>query len=143
MTVPDHTATSMNDYTEIMQLRAAYSHHIDAGNWESWAALFTEDAECDYGFKQVTGRQEVEEFGRESIEPRFDRSFHMAHMPIVELNGDEGVGAWYLHVYYERPGSSGWILGRYEDEYARTEAGWKFQALSVEVFVDTGDLFDT
>lgn len=142
MTVPDHTAASTDDYTSIMQLRAAYSHHIDVGNWVSWADLFAEDALCNFGFKEISGRDNVEEFGREFVEPRFEQSFHMAHMPVIELDGDEGIGAWYLHVYYERPESSGWILGRYDDEYTLTDDGWKFQTVTNEVHVDTGDLFD-
>lgn len=134
---------TVTDYVAIRQLRSAYSHAVDTGAWEDWAELFTEDATCALGFETLEGREAIEEYGRSTLEERFEKSFHFAHMPLIDISGDEASGRWYIHVYYELPDTTtGRILGRYHDTYERLSGHWKFERIEYDIAVDTGTVVD-
>jgi hypothetical protein len=137
-------ATQADDYHEIYNLRAAYCHHLDSGEWAEWAELFAPDAVVEFDtWDAFEGRAEIREFGRTVVDDLFAFSMHTAQMPLIEIDGETGTGRWYTLVYY-RPveGDPGWVFGTYHDEYRVVDGEWKFDTVSNVVALDTGGVAD-
>jgi len=132
----------MDPTTEIRQLRAAYAHYLDRGDWDGWAALFAPDAVVEFGsYPNLEGRDEIREFGETVVDDLFEYSMHTAQMPLLDVEGETATGLWYLLVYYQLPdGDPGWIYGTYEDEYRKVDGEWKFVYVTNDVVVDTGGM---
>ncbi len=127
------------DELAIAALRSDYAHLYDAGRWDEFVDLFTDDAVARFTTvpEPVVGKEAISAFFREN--DAFEYSFHTALMPRLSVDGDAATGEWKMCVFYRLPdGSSGWALGRYEDEYRRTDEGWKFSDVTAETHVDTG-----
>lgn len=131
------------DYHELKEVRYRYSRHIDAMEWERMAAQFTEDAVCRYeGFGEYEGRDEIAAFGREELEPSVEYSRHEASMPVLDVDGDEATGNWYLNVFYVfTDGSAGWRHGHYNDEYRRVDGEWKISRQDTDMRADASAMF--
>ena len=129
---------------DIRQLRAAYGHYLDRGDWEAWADLFAPDAVVEYGsYRRLEGVDEIQEFGETVVEDLFEYSMHTAQMPLIDVDGESATGHWYLLVYYQlADGDPGWIYGTYTDEYRLVDGEWKFSYVTNEVAVDTGGMAD-
>ena len=130
------------DYHRIKELRSRYAQTIDhaaaTGEWEEFVSLYTEDAVVDYPQTTMEGHNEIKAFGAE-IEEFYEFSMHTAQMPVIELNGDEATGVWYMFVIYiATDGSEGYVVGRYEDEYRRVDGEWKFSRIEAIISEDTG-----
>jgi ketosteroid isomerase-like protein len=132
-----------DDHREIRNLRYRYSRHLDAQEWDEWVSLMTDDVKCEYeGWDPFVGREEVLEFGRDTIASVFEYTAHMVHMPLIEVDGDEATGRWYLYLFYVlTDGAAGWRQGRYEDRYRRVDDEWKFSFVQTEIHTDATDLF--
>lgn len=130
--------------SEIRQLRAAYAHYLDRGDWGAWADLFAPDAVVEFGsYRTLEGRDEIREFGETVVDDLFEYSMHTAQMPLIEVDGDSATGLWYLFAYYQlSDGDPGSIYGTYEDEYRRVDGDWKFAYVSNQVLADTGGMAD-
>lgn len=130
------------DYQKIKELRSQYSYTIDhgaaTGEWDDFISLYTEDAVVDYPQTTMRGHDEIEAFAHE-IEEFYEFSMHTAQMPVLNLNGDEATGTWYMLVMYTATdGSEGYVVGRYEDEYRRVDGDWKFSRIKALISKDTG-----
>ncbi|MDX1383576.1 MAG: nuclear transport factor 2 family protein [Thermoanaerobaculia bacterium] len=122
----------LEDVEAIRRLKARYCFACDAGyDVEALAELFTEDAVWDGGALGVAE-------GREAIRRFFERApqamsfaVHMVTNPLIEIDGDTATGAWYLlQAATHAPSESAvWGSARYDEEYVRTETGWKFRRL--------------
>ena len=132
------------DLEEIKKLKHRYFRLLDAKNWDEFADLFTEDLEFFYavpdqqfvppdavltagGWAQVD-RDRLLSFLRGTNQQI--RTVHHCHMPEITMTGpDAATGRWRMNDYTECPGDGGniWVrgFGDYEDEYARTERGWR------------------
>lgn len=131
------SAPDPKDHLAIMNLRSAYSHALDNGNWDDFGSLFTEDAVVDYYVPDTLhGAEEIKAFGEEEV--GYDLSLHMATMPSISVDGDEGTGRWYMTVFYVVDDTAGWVVGEYEDEYRRVDGEWKFSKVENTHFFDTG-----
>jgi uncharacterized protein (TIGR02246 family) len=125
----------------IKELRSRYARHLDAGEWDKWAGLFTEDTTVEFGgFEPLEGRKEVLEFARETIDGMYNYSRHTAQMPRLDVDGDTATGNWYLIVFYEWPdGTEGTVTGYYADTYRRVDGEWKFDYVENVIENDTGE----
>jgi len=124
------------DRLEIRELRSAYSRAIDYENYERAHDIFTEDALVKYRTGNKHGAQEVYEYWRDKVEYEF--SLHTVLMPELEIDGDDATGKWYMLVFYVAPdGSSGHVMGWYEDEYRRVDGRWKISAMDMGIEHDT------
>ncbi|MFP9191414.1 nuclear transport factor 2 family protein [Natrialbaceae archaeon A-CW1-1] len=128
------------DKLELQELRAAYGHHIDRGEWDEWVTLFTPDAIVDYGpYDTLHGHDDIRSFASDVIDGLFTYSMHLALMPLLEVDGDKATGRWHLLVLYEASGGDpGWLVGTYEDTYRRVDGEWKFTSVTNVVDIDTG-----
>ncbi|MBF66958.1 MAG: hypothetical protein CMQ29_04605 [Gammaproteobacteria bacterium] len=113
---------STEDRLAITELVAVYNQAIDAGRGEAWADTFTAT-----GVFEVTGRNPVE--GRAAL------------IAMVEAQAaDSGIRHWTTNFVIDPAGDGATLrcdltllrgaeillTGRYEDELARQDDGWKF-----------------
>jgi hypothetical protein len=117
------------DYVDIQQLAAAYSHALDTGNDNgyAYANLFTPDATA---FDQWIGREKIAEIPRWNPHgPDYVRHFAMNHL--IEPTADGAIGKQYVVVIdIQRPGkpTSIFLGGQYQDVYVKTPQGWRFKS---------------
>ena len=122
------------DIEEIKQLKARYAAACDDDyDSEAIAGLFTADAVWDGG---MMGFAETREGIREFFANASNLvgfAIHGLSNPIIDVDGDEATGRWYLFQPMTMKGteSAFWFCARYEDRYVRTEEGWKFQHVKI------------
>jgi ketosteroid isomerase-like protein len=119
----------------IRELRYKYAWAVDAGDVDRFLDLFTTEAEIRFPQEAadrlpVSGRDELAEFVR-TIDNTLRFSAHMLHNPTITVDGDEARGTWYVDVPEVTADGAVWVQGRYEDEYRRTEDGWKFTSIEI------------
>jgi ketosteroid isomerase-like protein len=125
---------ALEDIEAIKQLKYRYADACDRGyDADTLADLFTEDAIWDGG---VFGRND----GQEAIRNYFrgvssDIVFAMHYMmnPIIEVDGDQARGAWYLFQTCTFAEGNTPILGaaKYAERYQRVHGTWKFRHLQL------------
>jgi hypothetical protein len=130
---------------EIKHLRAGYSRYMDGQDPDRLAALFCDDAVCEYP-EEYGGDWD----GRETIRDNFagvmaaiGEKYDVLHAvtnPWIELTGpDTATGRWYLlDLLTRQKAGTGRMttngghanpllcLGVYEDEYRKVDGAWKF-----------------
>ena len=124
-----------DDRQALAELAAAYARGCDRRRPEEVAALYTADggfAIVDAGVEpmEISGSERmVAGFSRLS---RYEHTFHLLGQQTVELDGDRATGETYClahHVEVADDGSRSVMIMhiRYQDRYARTPDGWKFE----------------
>lgn len=128
------------DLHAIHQLKARYCRFIDTKQWDKLPTLFTEDARFEGLGSAPTGAT-VDMFVN-GISTRLATviSIHHCHMPEIHfLDADRARGIWAMMDYLQWPEGSGpheaqgfrgfTAYGHYEEEYRRTQAGWRIAFL--------------
>ena len=124
------------DVEQIKQLKHTYCGHCDAGyDADRLAELFTDDAIWDGGPIGVHhGREAIRTFFKGSSK-RVPFALHMVMNPVIQVEGDQAHGSWYLWqplVYALQQGEEAyWLSGRYDDQYRRVANSWKFSKVSL------------
>jgi ketosteroid isomerase-like protein len=125
----------LEDREAIRALRDAYHACINDGRFAEIGDLFTEDAyvKLDY-LAEYRGRAEIGRgFAAMAERERFFiKQFIHSHQ--VQVRGDEGSGTSYLEARYGRYGVPYLVSGRYDDLYRRTEDGWRFTEMLIELY---------
>ncbi len=127
----DHKAMKLTveDYVEIQQLAARYSHALDTGvgNGYAYADLFTPDADA---FDRWFGREKIAEIPRWNPHgPDYVRHYGTNH--IIEPTAEGAIGKQYVVVIdigENDKASSIFLGGHYEDVYVKTNKGWRFKS---------------
>lgn len=124
----------LRDIEEIKKLKARYIDACDGG-WggriahdpETIPELFTRDCVWDggvYGNRQ--GREALRDYYRQNKEGDRSSVFHLLTSPVIEVSGNGARGEWHLTILLKmNDGSSMLICGTFDDEYHRTEEGWR------------------
>jgi hypothetical protein len=119
------------DYIDIQQLTARYSHALDtaAGNGYAYADLFTDDGAA---FDRWIGREQIAEIprsgAREPVGPDYVRHYATNHL--IEPTADGAIGKQYVIVIdHQNDGKPSTIFlgGQYQDVYVKTAKGWRFK----------------
>jgi 3-phenylpropionate/cinnamic acid dioxygenase small subunit len=119
------------DIVMIHQLLGRYGHTIDAHDWESFAALFVEDASIDY--RSSSGQ--VERSGRDAIVEWFRGVAHPGahHVTNIVVDGEpDDLGRVHVHSKFFAPYTRDEHVpkriygGDYHDLVALTSEGWRF-----------------
>lgn len=117
---------------EIKQLKARYARACDNDyEADTLAAMFTDDAVWDGAFMgRAEGKDGIREFFV-NASSLVGFAVHGVSNPIIEINGDEASGHWYLHQPMVMKGAAlaYWFVAQYEDIYVRTSDGWKFKSV--------------
>lgn len=125
---PDDVA----DHVAIAELKNAYCHRIDSGDYEGWVDLFTEDGVFDAG-EAFEGHEALLSFAEDVFDEQYGRTAHVVSTPVVDVDGDRATGRFYLHFLYEdADGNTGWRQSRYEDEFRREDGDWKIATVTIQ-----------
>jgi hypothetical protein len=126
----DKTIRWLADIEEIKQLKARYAAACDDDYAaDALAALFTEDAVWDGGFMgYAETRDGIRNFFLTATKV-VSFAVHGISNPIIEIDGDEATGRWYLHqpMVIRDGNACFWFCAQYQDRYVRTADGWKFR----------------
>lgn len=117
---------SAEDTVAIQQLAAAYCHHVDDGNGEGVAALFTDDGELEIvDLTHSIGSEQIAE--NSALFPQvFPGGRHIVQNVWIEGDGDHATMRAYLSNVVTGEQPTQLQTGRYRDELVRTSDGWRF-----------------
>ena len=60
--------------------------------------------------------------------------FHLVTNPIIEVDGDNASGEWWVLVASTSPKqTANWTAAVYEEVYVRTESGWKIKEMELKL----------
>ena len=117
-----------SDVRAIEQLKYAYLRTLDLKQWDEFESLFLPDATGSYGPDLSFGsRAELVAYMRQNL-PAELITFHQAHHPEIEIEGDDATARWYLHDKVFATAFDFALEGAafYEDRLVRTPEGWRF-----------------
>lgn len=119
-------ALSTEDVVAIQQLAAAYCHHIDDGDGEAVASLFTSDGTLEIvDVVQSVGREEIAT--NSAFFPQvMPGGRHIVQNVWVDGDGDTATLRAYLANVATGDTPRPVQTGRYHDQVVRTADGWRF-----------------
>jgi hypothetical protein len=130
------------DEAACLKLCIEYCHYIDAANFAAFAELFSEDGLLDLPGRRMDGRKAI--FDILSKRPASVLTLHFCTNSRVVSDGDDTArGATYVQVFRHEGGGSEALpvpmtlpvsAGIYEDRFARTDLGWRFQSRVLRPF---------
>jgi len=128
----------LSDIEEIKALKALYGLTIDSlvsrpdeATAKSLERVFTADAVVDFGDTgRFVGTAEIADWFGVTLPNMARAMFHSMHSPLVEIDGTRARGRWTVTarmIMRDAPADSaaGVQFGRYDDEYVRTDDGWR------------------
>lgn len=124
------------DADAVRRLKHEYCHTIDAGEYDAWVSLFVEDGRfLQYDAEIHEGHEELAAFATGPFDDAYEHTAHVVTNPVVDVEGDEATGRWYLLLFYrDADGAVGWKQGAYEDRFRRVDGEWRI----VEVDLTAG-----
>jgi len=107
---------------------------IDQGEVDAVMEAFTEDAIMNTGaFGSAEGRDSIREMLGELFDEELLFTRHMVHMPLIEIDGDEATGKWYLDCpSILGDGEAAWTQGTYKHTFRRVNGEWKISKFTFE-----------
>jgi hypothetical protein len=138
---------SLTDRLEILEVTSRMGLLVDAREWDSLEALFTDPVCVDYtslngGEPQSLAAGDLVAGWRGVLE-RLQATEHLIGGQVIELDGDTARCAANVqgtHVLPNRSGGPLWTVGgRYDFELIRTPDGWRISALTLTVRWATGN----
>jgi ketosteroid isomerase-like protein len=107
---------------------------IDQGEVDAVMETFTEDAIMDTGaFGNAEGKNAIREMLEELFSKELLFTRHMVHMPLIEIDGDEATGKWYLDCpSIVGDGEAVWTQGTYKHTFRRVNGKWKISKFTFE-----------
>jgi 3-phenylpropionate/cinnamic acid dioxygenase small subunit len=121
------TATTIDDRNEIADVLVRYATGIDRRDWALLRTCFTEDCEADYGDIGVWHGAGAITDWMEQAHAGCGHTMHRISNQAIS-SGDHGVTARsYVDAIVMRAGNETGIrsAGYYDDEFVRTDDGWK------------------
>lgn len=115
------------DELAVRNLVAGYSDAVCRRDPAAWAATWTVDCVWDLGGGRVVhGREAALELWTAAL-TKYPWVAQLAPTGTVEITGDTGRGSWWVLELNHLQDASGTLhLGHYDDEYRRTDEGWRF-----------------
>lgn len=122
---------ALEDIEAIRRLKARYCLHVDRGEPDKVAELFTADAVWDGGaVGRYEGREAIRAFLR-GLPKMLSFALHHVMNPLIEVDGDRATGHWYLiePCTMAETGQAVWGTATYDDVYVREDGSWKFASV--------------
>lgn len=118
----------LEDRDAIHQLFVDYGRHLDAGDIDAYAALFTEDGEVMLGpMGRVQGRSEIHALMSKVLTGKVGSAFHIISSPRVELAGDTATSEVMWTVLQRDAEGKPKLtsLGRHVDQLRKEDGVWR------------------
>lgn len=130
----------LRDRLDIEMALRGYAYGLDERRWEAWDQVFSKDAVIDFtpmGGKEETPAQMSERLSKPDPDWLFAQ--HPLYNTLIVLDGDTATA--FSHYQMEtgrKADEEGYIIrvsggGAYDDELARTEAGWRITRRTVHM----------
>jgi ketosteroid isomerase-like protein len=127
MEPPEPGLRELKDELAIRGLAAAYTDAINRCHIDDAIQVYAPDGVFTMMDRpSVTGSDQIADVLRSTVS-RYELLMQLAHSGVVQLNGDSARARWQiteLQVTFD--GKRRFIAGRYEDELARLQQGWRF-----------------
>jgi uncharacterized protein (TIGR02246 family) len=128
------------DLLAIHQLLDDYGLHLDAWDFEAYAALFTEDGEVDLGrHGHARGRTAIRELVEQASGPK-GSAVRIISNKRIELDGDRATSTAMFTVLV--PGADGRVavasVGHHFDELRREDGRWCFARRRADIDLPAG-----
>jgi SnoaL-like domain len=142
MTLEERVAY-LENVREIEQLKYRYTRCCDGGyDLDGFRSIFVPDGVWSAnGYGEFRGHEEICRFFQE-LSQSVVNVLHYASSPHITIaeGGRTATGTFYLHCLarFRRPQDQSVvdfvvIMGVYTDTFVKTEAGWRFQSITVNV----------
>jgi uncharacterized protein (TIGR02246 family) len=119
----------LEDLLEIQQLFVDYGRHLDAHDFDAYAALFAETGEVLLGpLGRAQGRAEIRALMKRVMEGMASSNYHLVTNPTITLDGDRAHSTVMWSVIDAGPEGAPALtmLGRHVDVLVREDGAWKF-----------------
>jgi len=126
----------LEDIEAIRRLKHEYCFALDRRDWDAVVQTFAKNGTVDYGdIGKAKGRPAIRRLFIDKISKDFTIFVHMAHNPVIDVNGDRAIGRWYFDIPATvTPDKARWIVGWYDDEYVREDGRWCYASLRSSYF---------
>lgn len=122
----------LEDIEQIRSLRNKFHFFINEGLAHRFGEVYSEDAVVEFDdFMNQEGLANIIEASGKLTRSVFVKQF--LHNHEIELHGDTATGFCYLDARYASNGESLIVAARYDDEYKRTDAGWRICRTRVNI----------
>jgi hypothetical protein len=133
--------TVLEDIEAIKNLKSLYCYLADAGingdasKLDELMTHFTDDARIDFGQADAPdiheGKAAVTKFYKDNVCEALSYSAHLVANPIIEVNGNNAKGRWYVFVPCTIRGTNtaSWLFGKYEEVYVKMNGQWKWSSM--------------
>jgi uncharacterized protein (TIGR02246 family) len=142
--VSDARLQRLLDEAEIRDLLLGFAHALDDNDWPAYAGTFTEDGVFEILGQRRVGRAEIAA-GPERDLTRFDRTQHFSTNHVIAIDGDAATARSYLLAVHlphaNQPAVHTDIGGCYHCTCRRTDEGWRFTHVRLEVWWSAGTPF--
>ena len=144
---------NLEDLEAIRRLKHYYYCHCvdravagDAGASEETLSRFADDIVADFtGFPLAEGKEAVGAFYAQGVPEILSWCQHRVTNEVIDIDGDTATGIWYIDCPADfRSGNptglegSGFIAGRYKEEYVRIDGVWKWKKITALLDVQAG-----
>lgn len=132
---------SIDDRLAIEALVNEYAWLLDHRQWDDVPGLCTEDAVLKIRGREIVGQQGLAQWAEYRAQKSARRTQHqmtLVRLEPIDPDVVRGTAALVLHV--AKTGGSGTyvdLVGEYQDEYVRTDGGWRFRRRTL-VPIDAG-----
>ena len=131
------------DERDITAVAVAYTWALDQHRWDALRDVFTSDATATLGHpNRLVGIDAIIGRVRAALES-LDDSQHLVGNHEVVIDGDTATHRCYLHAQHIRAAANGGphyvVAGRYEDDLARTDDGWRITHRNLHVMWTDGN----
>lgn len=132
---------SIEDRIAIEQLVTEYAWLLDHRRFDDVLDLFTEDAELRIRGQKIHGADGLQQWLEQRATNQHQRSsqhqMSLLRLQRVQDGLVRGTAGLVLHV--AKSGSTGTyvdLVGEYQDEYVRTDSGWRFRSRILVTLAD-------
>lgn len=123
---------TLNDEAAIQRVKHQYCYATDWLDTDRMLDSFTPDATLDVPIREpMLGHDEIAAYLEWLDDQDHGTRAHCAFNPVIDVDGDEATGLWYYIVLYTLPdGDLVFGQGRFDDEFERTDEGWKLSSVT-------------
>lgn len=124
-------SSALADKMAIRELKHEYCYATDDLDVDRIVATFTEDGLLDVPIHDpITGHDGLADYFEWFARQEYEVRAHNVFNPVVDVDGDTATGEWYYMVLYTLPnGNFEMGHGHYDDEFVRTDDGWKLDSV--------------
>ena len=112
----------------------SYAEHVDAGDAEQWAQLFSVDAVFDEG-RAIQGRANIEALLPNLLKLFSATAHYVSNIRINRTGPGSASGISYVYAWHRKlDGTDFEFWGRYLDVFSFEDGAWRFASRKVEQF---------